>query len=101
MLAKVLQHNEVITIEGDIVFESVARLEHDIVSLFKQSPSLSEFSINLAGVLQVNSAALGLMVELKKYVAARNQKIAFIHSTERLLTLAQVYGVEHWLGLSA
>lgn len=99
MSSQVSQNEDVIILEGAVTFETVASIQKSILQLLRNAGSSLEFKVNLQAVTQVNSAALGLLVELKKYIMAHRKIIVFLHSPERLISLAQVCGVADWLGL--
>ncbi|MES2204070.1 MAG: STAS domain-containing protein [Pseudomonadota bacterium] len=98
--AEVSQREGVIFMTGVVTFETVAMLQKKIILLMQRDASLSLYQINLMDVKKVNSAALGLLVELKKYTIAHNKAVVFLNLPERLLSLAQVCGVAAWLELS-
>lgn len=99
MSATVFKKEEIFYLKSTITFETVAAIQKEIISLIRNNLSLSVYQIDLKDITEVNSAALGLLVELKKYSMAHKKTIVFLHSPERLLLLAQVCGVSDWLGL--
>ena len=96
--AEVYERERVIFIKGATTFETVAAIQKKIVFLIQKNSSLSFYQIDLTDVKEVNSAALGLLVELKKVTIAYKKTIVFLNAPERLLSLAQVCGVASWLG---
>ena len=94
----ILQANTVF-IKGEVTFETITVIQKDMITLMHGQSSLSAYQIDLSGVTEVNSAALGLLVELKKYTVAHKKVIAFLNLPERLASLARVYGVADWLEL--
>ncbi len=100
MQSSVRQNNEVIMIDGAVTFETVAAIQKSIEHLLQCDQFAgSRYQINLESVTLVNSAALGLLVELKKATIAHKKMIVFLNAPRRLLSLAQVCGVSDWLGL--
>jgi anti-anti-sigma factor len=100
MQVNVFEKDGVIIIQGAVVFETVASIEKSVSHIQQQHPLVSECRIDLAAVVEVNSAALGLLVQLKKQATQNGQAMMLVHPPERLLSLAQVYGVASWLGFS-
>jgi len=98
MQSRVVQNEGIISIQGAVTFETVAAIQKEITCLLHKNESLSESKIDLAEVSVVNSAALGLLVELKKKAVMKHKAITFLNAPERLLSLAQVCGVAIWLG---
>lgn len=101
MHTDVIQKGDTIAIQGAITFDSVSHVQKDIMQILQKPGRASEYRVDLLAVAQVNSAALGLLVELKKYALVTHLKIVFINLPERLLALAQVCGVSSWLEFSA
>ena len=88
-----LQNNHQICIQGSVTFDTVAVVQKNVMTLLRNNSSLTDFQLNLKDVSVVNSAALGLLVELKKWVVAQHKTIRFLNLPDRLLSLAQVCGV--------
>ncbi len=57
--------------------------------------------VNLAGVSDVDTAALSLLMEWQRRAIATNSKILFTHLPEDLRSLADLYGVSEFIPLSA
>lgn len=94
----VLQKEGALVVQGAVTFETVAIIQKKITE-FLHNNSLSTVQVDLKEVTQVNSAALGLLVELKKQAIAHKKAVHFLNPPERLLSLAQVCGVSIWLEL--
>ena len=88
----------VIYIDGAVTFETVADIQRNITYLLQDREFSSECCLNLEAIAQVNSAALALLVELKKQSILHKRVIVFVHPPERLSLLAPVCGVAEWLG---
>ena len=99
MQATVFEKEGIFYIKSAITFETVAAIQKDTLSLIQNAASLSAYQIDLKEVTEVNSAALGLLVELKKATIVHKKTIVFLNVPGRLLSLAQVCGVSDWLGL--
>lgn len=59
----------------------------------------SEFLIDGQALQQFDSAALAVLVELRRKAAAAGKKLVLLHVQPRLLELATLYGVNKMLGL--
>lgn len=99
MQSSVHENNEMIMVSGIVTFETVAAIQKNMINLLQKNPAVSQFQVDLATATQVNSAALGLLVELKKVTIAQKKEIVFLNLPQRLISLAQVCGVADWLGL--
>ncbi len=97
MQSNISKKEGIIYIEGTVTFETVAVIQKNIAQLLQDSEFASKCSLDLKAVAQVNSAALALLVELKKQSILHKRVIVFLHPPERLLLLAQVCGVAEWL----
>lgn len=86
-------------IQRAITFETVSAIQKEMTLLMHDHASLSTYIIDLGATTDVNSAALGLLVELKKQAISNKKEMVFLNAPERLLSLAQVCGVATWLGL--
>jgi len=99
MQSAVFQEHQVFFVQNTVTFETVALIRKNVLSFMEENPSIETYSIDLRDVKEVNSAALGLLVELKKYTIARKKMVIFLNLPERLTSLAKVYGVAEWLNL--
>ena len=97
--AEVVQREDVVFIKGVATFETVAAIQKAITVLLQKNASASIFQVDFTQVIEVNSAALGLLVELKKYTILHKKAVVFLNLPEKLISLAQVCGVAEWLGL--
>lgn len=95
----VLNKENMFYVQNVITFETVACVQEEVMHLIQKNASLTAYAIDLKNVTQANSAALGLLVELKKYTIVHKKEIKFTNLPERLLSLAQVCGVAKWLEL--
>lgn len=96
---QVFQKDDRISVQGAVTFETISAIQKAITQLLHAHKSSQKYQVDLAEVTLVNSAALGLLVELKKQAIAHKQTIEFLNPPERLLALAQVCSVAAWLEL--
>ena len=61
----------------------------------------AEFLIDGQALTQFDSAALAVLVELRRKAAAAGKKLVLLHVQPRLLELATLYGVSKMLGLAS
>lgn len=85
-------------IHGELTFETIASAQKQVTRFLAQSLARENF-VDLAAVTAVNSAALALLIELKKVARLQNQTLRFLNLPPHLLVLAQLYGVAAWLEL--
>ena len=97
MMAKISLSNNVMTLEGELVFSTAKKL------LKTGSACLDKVSgdvvINMAGVNNSNSAGLALMIGWLRYAKQRNFPLTFQAVPEQLLHMAEITGVKDVLGL--
>ena len=60
--------------------------------------SAASVVVDLAGVTEVDSAAVSLLLEWRRAALAAGRHIAFIHLPANLKSLAALYGVSELLG---
>jgi phospholipid transport system transporter-binding protein len=56
--------------------------------------------IDLAGVSEVDSAAVSLLLEWRRKAAAQARQLEFVNLPANLKSLAELYGVSELLGIS-
>lgn len=93
-----VSHNQV-SLAGDVTFETVASLYHSLTAHIKEVEADS-IVYDLSNVNAVNSAALALMIEANKFAANSQKKISFQSLPDKLVSLAQVCGVDKMLAIS-
>jgi phospholipid transport system transporter-binding protein len=59
-----------------------------------------EVLVDFAGVTDVDSAAVSLLLEWRRQALAANRRIAYINLPSNLKSLADLYGVSDLLGAS-
>lgn len=94
-----LKNGNEIFLQGDVVLSTITILQKNIVKILRENLSLVEYRLDFSEVTAVNSAALALLVELKKWAIIQQKTIVFSHLPQRLLALAQLCGVAEWLDL--
>lgn len=81
--------NSTLSISGAVTFESVTALERQIKKLIVNQES--DIIVDLNEVEQSNSAALGLMLEIKRLL--RGREVKFINLPIQLQSMVSVYGI--------
>ena len=96
MNAKVKACDSSIKIQGDINFDTVASLFENLqknISNLKNQDVLIDFS----EARQINSAALALIVEIRRYSQNSNVNIQFSNIPNKLIALASVSNIDNLL----
>ena len=60
----------------------------------------SEVEVDLSGITEFDSAALGVLLEWRRRSAVRGAQLAYTGLPPKLLTLATLYGVADLLGVA-
>lgn len=81
----------VIRLDGDVVFDTVPRLWRAQLHVFEQN---GEITVDLSGVKRVDSSALALLLGWIRLARKAGKKLSFNHIPEALLAIARVTGVE-------
>lgn len=82
-------------IEGPLTIENiVAVLEASRQAL----PAAPQVTMDLAGVTEVDSSAVSLLLEWRRAALRDSRKLTFINLPDNLKSLAQLYGVTELLG---
>jgi phospholipid transport system transporter-binding protein len=82
------------TVQGPITMGNVTAVLEESSRLFA-SPSLL---VDLAGVTEVDSAAVSLLLEWRREAAKANRRIDYANVPANLKSLAELYGVSHLIG---
>lgn len=85
------EDNQYIQIKGELMCDTVM---HALQQLTRKGKSLSDWVIDFAGVVKVDSTAVALLIELKKGVQKSEKTVSFIHLPETLLTIARLSQVD-------
>ncbi len=73
----------------------------NVVALLEESRRLfttPQITVDLAGLTEVDSAAISLLLEWRREAQRGNRKIVFANLPENLKSLARLYGVTELLG---
>lgn len=81
------------SIAGEILVDNA----HLILNESKTFKIDSDVSVNLSAVTDVDTAALGLLLEWQRRAAAIDKKVSFVHVPASLISLAKLYGVAEYL----
>jgi phospholipid transport system transporter-binding protein len=82
------------TVQGPITMTNVTVLLEESAKLFS-SPTLV---VDLAGVTEVDSAALSLLLEWRREAAKATRQVNYTNVPANLKSLAELYGVSHLIG---
>lgn len=89
-----------ITQQGNQWHVSGALLVDNANALLSQSSALSmagETLVDFSAVTDVDTAALGLIMEWQRRAAASNSKVIFSNLPDSLISLAALYGVTEFI----
>lgn len=86
--------NDVLTFVGSINYANVMSLYEQAILLLKEH---SAITINLDAVNSANSAALALLVELKRFALQRNITLSFQQVPDQMLSIAETAGMQDML----
>ena len=82
------------TVQGPITMGNVTAVLAESSRLFA-SPNVL---VDLAGVTEVDSAAVSLLLEWRREAAKANRRIDYANVPANLKSLAELYGVSHLIG---
>lgn len=82
-------------LSGPVTLENVVAVLEEGARLL---PAVPRVVVDLAGVTEVDSAALSLMLEWRRGVERDGRKIEFVNLPDNLQSLARLYGVTELLG---
>lgn len=82
------------TLKGAVNLENVLALREEGLRLF----TAAEVTLDLAGVTEVDSAALSLLFEWRRAALAAGRSIRYVNLPENLESLARLYGVAELVG---
>jgi phospholipid transport system transporter-binding protein len=83
-------------IQGPLTMQNVTRVLQESTVLFEGDDVL----VDLAGVTEVDSAAVSLLLEWRRQALAANRRIEYVNLPSNLKSLADLYGVSDLLGAS-
>jgi phospholipid transport system transporter-binding protein len=73
----------------------------NVTAVLEESSKLfasSNLLVDLAGVTEVDSAAVSLLLEWRREAAKANRRIDYANVPANLKSLAELYGVSHLIG---
>jgi phospholipid transport system transporter-binding protein len=82
------------TLAGPVTMENVTAVLAEGNALFK-TPRVV---VDLAGVTEVDSAAVSLLLEWRRAAGKENRRVDFENVPPNLESLAELYGVAHLIG---
>ncbi|SFW31294.1 lipid asymmetry maintenance protein MlaB [Nitrosovibrio sp. Nv17] len=85
----ILSEHGDLALQGPITFDNAAAMMERGLALLNRG----EHVIDLAGVTEVDSSALSMLLEWKRAARQRGCTVRFIHLPTALQRLAQLYGV--------
>jgi phospholipid transport system transporter-binding protein len=83
-------------LEGPVTMANVTRVLEESDRLF----SGSDIVVDLAGVTEVDSAAVSLLLEWRRSARSANRNIAFANIPANVKSLAELYGVSDLLAIA-
>ena len=98
---KVEQNNGQVKLTGQLDFETVARILKDASVDFDSASLNGQIDIDLSEITRFNSASLALLLEWMKKAQQKSLQIKYHNAPEQLMVIAQAYGIDHQLPLSA
>ena len=82
------------TLQGPVTIENVQSLLEE----GERGISGAEVTIDLAGVTEVDSTAVSLLLEWRRQAVAANRTVRYVNLPANLRSLAELYGVTDLLG---
>lgn len=91
-----------ISVDGERCAVTGAVTLDNVVAVLEEStrvlPAAPHVVVDLAGVTEVDSAAVSLLLEWRRIVEADGRRIDFVNLPDNLKSLARLYGVTELLG---
>jgi phospholipid transport system transporter-binding protein len=84
-------------LQGPVTMANVTRVLEESARLFKDG---GDVTVDLAGVTEVDSAAVSLLLEWRRAALAANRKIEFANVPANVKSLAELYGVSDLLAIA-
>lgn len=92
-MSQLQQNGNIWALQGDVTLQ-------EVMSVLKQAEALqmpAQLVVDFAGVTDVDTSAISLMLEWMRQAQRENKQVAFEHVSADLLSLAQLYGVQDML----
>ena len=83
------------TYEGTLTFENA----ENVLEAARALPLPTRGVADLAGLSHADSAALAVLLALKRRAEAEGASIAYASIPDTVISLARVYGVDHLVGI--
>jgi phospholipid transport system transporter-binding protein len=77
-------------LEGPLTLENIVAVLEESE---RQLPAAEKIVVDLAGVTEVDSSAVSLLLEWRRAALRDKRKLEFVNLPENLKSLAQLYGV--------
>ena len=81
------------TVQGPVTIANATAVLAESAGVFTNPRTI----VDLAGVTEVDSSAVSLLLEWRRAAARSNRQIEFINLPDSLKSLADLYGVSHLL----
>lgn len=100
MLFKFEQKKNQVKLFGELNFVTVSQLLNKPSIDFKQAEN-SLIDVDLSQISRFNSASLALLIEWMKMADQKGLQIKYHNAPNQLMRIAQAYGFDHELPISA
>lgn len=84
---------EVFALEGALSFESLPGILAESDRYAQREDLPQRLTIDFAGITEVDSSAVALLLEWRRRAARRGKTLVFVNLPANLLALAELYGV--------
>jgi phospholipid transport system transporter-binding protein len=85
--------DEVLKLTGALSFESLPAVLAESAQFTARTDLPERLVIDFAGITDIDSSAVALLLEWRREALARAKTLEFIHLPPNLLALAELYGV--------
>jgi phospholipid transport system transporter-binding protein len=85
---------EVLSLDGALSFETLPDVLRASGEYAARADLPDRLTIDFAGVDQIDSSAVALLLEWRRQAARLGKKLEFVNLPENLVALATLYGVE-------
>jgi phospholipid transport system transporter-binding protein len=84
---------EVLPLEGGLTFETIPAVLLETAQYTARPDLPDRLTIDFAGVTDVDSAAVALLLDWRRVAMKRGKTLLFVNLPANLLALAELYGV--------
>ncbi len=88
------QVNDSLHFQGELTSQNVMSA---LNRLIKEYSHLGNWVIDFSNVSKVDSTAVALLIELKKFAREKNKPVSFLHLPTSLMTIARLSQLEDFL----